>query len=186
MTNVMTGEEEEYYVKALRLIRKNEETEAIAVLAACPSLIQKRGGSKLLREAACSDCASVCQHILSSAELDVNEVSEGHSLLASAVGNGSLEAARVLLKHGADPNLGRALIDAINCRADTSLDLVKLLIASGSKVNRVFAMFGDRKNCRTALDFAAAKPEVLKTLKSAGAMTSKELLRNDPAIAIEG
>jgi ankyrin repeat protein len=52
--------------------------------------------------------------------------------LTDAIDSGQLEAAKFLLSHGADPNLARALISAINVESeDLALDFVKLLAPNG-------------------------------------------------------
>ena len=81
---------------------------------------------------------------------------------------------RTLLAHGADPNLDRTLITAINPRrGDESvcLELVKLLVEAGADINRVYDIYGDPNNTFTALESAEARGlnSVADYLRSKGA-----------------
>jgi len=79
------------------------------------------------------------------AGLDVNWVRRDPDMtpLVDAVQDGQYHAARHLLALGANPNLGRCLISAINADAH-SFDLVKLLVEHGADVNQVWR-FGDEE-----------------------------------------
>ena len=73
--------------------------------------------------------------------LDVNtaDAKTGTTALGNAIGDERIEAARYLLTHGADPNLDRTLIGAINVKSENlALEFVKLLVEHGADVNRVF------------------------------------------------
>ncbi len=94
--------------------------------------------------------------------------------LEIAVQNDRIDAAEWLIKHGADPNLGRPIISAISFRkpAEVQLNLLKLLIAAGADLNQTFDRFGDPEDRFTALDHALlydTSPKVIDFLKANGA-----------------
>jgi ankyrin repeat protein len=82
----------------------------------------------------------------------------------------------LLLARGANPNLGRAIIAAIN-RADHErrMRYLKALVKAGVDVNQRFPLFGDRSKLFTALDWSQKRPEVASFLRSHGAKTAMEL-----------
>lgn len=86
----------------------------------------------------------------------------------------AFEMIQFLLERGADPNIGRISIDALNCRhAELRLPLLKLLVEHGCDVNVLYDVYGDKDNVFTALDWADG--ECAEYLRSVGAKTSKEL-----------
>jgi len=95
--------------------------------------------------------------------------------LNSAIDGGHIEVVRYLLEQGADPNMGRALFGAIGNKQGNGLEICKLLVKHGVDVNQKFLMFDDPNNVRTALDFAARKPEFADYLRSVGAKSAREL-----------
>ncbi len=62
---------------------------------------------------------------------------------------------------------------------------VQLLIEHKANVNRIFAMFVDRKAAMTALDFAGTQEKYLTLLKAAGAKSAKQLLAENPKAVVE-
>jgi hypothetical protein len=85
-----------------------------------------------------------------------------------------IEMVEYLLSRGANPNLGRPLIAAINRKNKSlNLPLLKLLVKHGADVNRVHTVYGDSKNLISALDFASGECEVY--LRSVGAKSAVEL-----------
>lgn len=108
---------------------------------------------------------------------DINMLEKGKfSLLATAIGFDHDEVVELLLKRGADPNLDRTLIAAINRKdPERRMRYVRWLVEHGVDVNQVFTMFGDPNNRMTALDWSA-HPDVTEYLKQHGAKKAKELL----------
>lgn len=114
---------------------------------------------------------------LLSAGCDVNACSKSPDQtrpLEIAVNNDQIETVEWLLGKGADPNLGRPIVAAINFRkpAETQLSLLKLLIHAGADVNQTFARYGDESDRFTVLDHAelyGISAEVTDYLKSNGA-----------------
>lgn len=95
--------------------------------------------------------------------------------LNSAIHKSHCEVVGYLLSRGADPNLGRPLISAINSHSEeTGLALVQLLVEHGADVNRVFPWFGDDKVAFSPLSWAVAngKSEIASYLRSKGAIES--------------
>ncbi len=61
------------------------------------------------------------------------------------------------------------------------------MIDAGLELNRVFAMFGDRNNARTALDMAGGdSTEVGAFLRGKGAKTAREVLAENPNVEVIG
>jgi|GEM_PF-1251521 len=118
---------------------------------------------------------------------DVDYEGDSECALFYAMLEAHVDVARILLEAGADPNKQRYLVTCINCEdADhpERVELIKLLVASGCRVNNLFAMFGDKKNARTALDFVSAGSPMHAFLRSIGAKTAKEVLAENPKAPI--
>jgi len=83
--------------------------------------------------------------VLLEAGLDVNwgRRDRGDTPLVGSVNKGHYETAKYLLSLGANPNLGRCLIAALNSKVN-SFELVKLLVEHGVDVNQVWR-FGDEE-----------------------------------------
>ena len=92
------------------------------------------------------------------AGLDVNwgRRDPGDTPLVLALNRGQFETAKYLLSRGADPNLGRCLIAALNAKANC-FEMVKLLVENGVDVNQVWR-FGDEERAPlfNALSWAIA------------------------------
>jgi ankyrin repeat protein len=105
--------------------------------------------------------------------------------LQVAVDRGVIEIVELLLERGANPNLGRTLFSAIRDERRNGAKCIAALIKHGVDVNKVFAMFGDRKNAKTALDFTV-NPEFKAMLLAAGAKTAAQVLKENPNTPIDG
>lgn len=82
----------------------------------------------------------------------------------------------MLLARGANPNLDRPLIAAINLNpVDDALTYVKLLVEHGCDLNRIYDLYGDMDNGFTALDWAKDKPAIAEFIRSKGGLTANEL-----------
>jgi hypothetical protein len=118
---------------------------------------------------------------------DVNALSgkERSSALSAAVSKGDYGMAEFLLSKGANPNLSRPLIGALNLDStEQKMAFVKLLVENGCDVNRLYDLYGDITKGFTALDWTK-DPEVVAYLRSKGAKTAKELSgeKSEPAVA---
>ena len=107
--------------------------------------------------------------------LSVNKIDDkgGNTPLMQTIGAGHIDAARFLLSHGADPNVDRTLIGAINRESeDLALEFVKLLVEYGADVNRVFPWFDSDDVTFTPLTWAVAneKTAIADYLRSKGAV----------------
>jgi hypothetical protein len=108
---------------------------------------------------------------------DVNALSgkEQSSALGIAISQNNYEMAAFLIRRGANPNLSRPLITALNRDStDLKMAFVKLLVENGCDVNRLYDLYGDISKGFTALDWTK-DPEVVAYLRSKGAKTAKEL-----------
>jgi len=88
---------------------------------------------------------------------------------------GNLEFFRYLLEHGADPNLGRPMVAAVNSKHPDSLAIIDLMIKHGLNINNKFDMFGNSSNMRTALDFISSANPLYSELVKRGAVHVKDL-----------
>lgn len=78
------------------------------------------------------------------------------AVLADAIPH-RVDMVRTLLARGADPNISRPLIYALNSRRgseEIGLELVRLLVEGGADVNRVYDIYGEADNTFTALEWA--------------------------------
>ena len=94
--------------------------------------------------------------------------------LGIAINKERIDVVEWLLGKGADPNLGRPLVSAINYKLepDVQMAMLTLLLDAGADINRTFALFGDEEKRFTTLDWAelyGVSPEVIEYLKSKGA-----------------
>ncbi len=108
---------------------------------------------------------------------DVNALSgkEQSSALGSAVSKNHYEMAEFLLRKGANPNLDRPLISALNREpGDVRMAFVRLLVENGCDVNQLYDLYGDSTKQFTALDWTK-DPEIVAYLKSKGAKKAAEL-----------
>ncbi len=101
---------------------------------------------------------------------------EQSTALDTAVGFDHLELTKFLLENGADPNLSRPIIGALNERKPPEMQLAFLqtLVEGGGDVNRLYDLYGDSSKKFTALDWAK-DPKVIAFLTSVGAKTSAEV-----------
>lgn len=95
--------------------------------------------------------------------------------LEIAVSNDRIEAIRWLISHGADPNIGRPLVAAINHEKspDLQLAMLTLLLDGGANINQTYPLFGDETKRFSVLDWAllyGISEEVIRYLKSRGAI----------------
>jgi ankyrin repeat protein len=107
-------------------------------------------------------------------------------VLSSTAAAGQIDAVRLLLEHGADPNRTRCLITTVNGSGvgEHREAILKLLLEKGANPNLVFAMFGVKSNSRTVLDFASNDSPLRKMLLEYGAKTAKEILKENPTVEI--
>ena len=96
--------------------------------------------------------------------------------VSKAVNNRDRPSVEFLLSNGADPNIDRTIIGALNLRPEeTAIEYATLLIEHGCDLNRVFELYGDSNNCFTALDWADKNPKLSEFLRKHGAKTLKEV-----------
>jgi len=99
---------------------------------------------------------------------------DGISAIGEAIMFKHYDLVPLLLEKGADPNLGRSLLTAVNC-GERAVEMTRLLVEGGANINRPFTLYGDPDELFTALDFAEPFPEVAQYLRSKGAKTIDEL-----------
>jgi hypothetical protein len=109
--------------------------------------------------------------------MDVNAPTENRpdGPLSSAISRGSIDVARFLLDSGADPNVGRLLVAAIN-RDSHSFEMVNLLVERGADVNEAFPFGDDDGPIFTPLSWAIAneKHDIADYLRSKGAVLADD------------
>ncbi len=125
-----------------------------------------------------NDCSIAVLESLLAAGCDPNDTSNpllNRVPLEIAVSNDRIEAIRWLLAHGADPNIGRPLVAAINHEKspDLQLAMLTLLLDSGANINQTYPLFGDETKRFSVLDWAVLygiSQDVIGYLKSRGAI----------------
>ncbi len=148
-----------------------DEERAIALLRANPALhSEKYLGDPWIVVAATKGAELVCRELIALGA-DVNAEGDGAYALERAMESDNLEIASMLLKNGADPNLGRGLLIAVG--KDPDVSYTRLLISHGVEINRKFDIFGEQ--FKTAVDWASEKPEVLALLRAAGGLSLVEM-----------
>lgn len=81
-----------------------------------------------------------------------------------------------LLSHGANPNLGRPMIAAINIQPESAaLQFVKQLVDHGCDLNRIYDLYGDLQNGFTALDWASEKPQIAEYIRQHGGLSAGDV-----------
>jgi Ankyrin repeats (many copies) len=95
--------------------------------------------------------------------------------LASAISSKQLRLVALLLEHQADPNMDRCILRAVKAESHFALECLKLLLASGLLLNRVFQMFDEPGTEFTALDEVDKKSPVYEFLRKHGAKHYSEL-----------
>jgi hypothetical protein len=94
--------------------------------------------------------------------------------LEIAVSKDRIDVVKWLLDHGADPNIGRPLVAAINYEKspDLQLKMLTLLLDGGASINQTYPLFGDETKSFSVLDWACLyriSEDVISYLKSRGA-----------------
>ncbi|MCA8990994.1 MAG: hypothetical protein KDA69_08140 [Planctomycetaceae bacterium] len=109
-------------------------------------------------------------------DIDVLRLPEESTCLGTAISFKNDEAVELLLRRGANPNLDRTVIRAMNSSIghERTIGYLILLIEHGVDLNQVFPLYKKWENAFTALDWAD-DPEVYELLRSRGAKTLDEL-----------
>ena len=158
----------------------SEETEFLAKeLADNPDLVNWVSSRDTLLSTACSsqkwDTAKLLIEVYHAPIDGKPGVGDPILPLENTCGRGNLEFVRYLLEHGADPNLGRPAVAAVNSRRPDSLAIIDLMVKHGLNINNKFDMFGDFNNMRTVLDFVAPANPLYGELVKRGAKHVKDL-----------
>lgn len=155
---------------------KNEERifEILATGNGFLSKVAKNNSKTWIGQAVDRGCSlDVLDRLLESG-CDVNEQLESRPI-EIAVAKDRIDAVVWLLKNGADPNLGRPIIAAINHSKspEIQLEMLELLLNAGANINKTFPLFGDEQNSFTVLDWAVSyglAQKVIEYLQSRGAI----------------
>ncbi|PQO47707.1 ankyrin repeat domain-containing protein [Blastopirellula marina] len=109
-------------------------------------------------------------------DVNVRLIPTGETPLQTAIMLERDEIVELLLQRGADPNLDRSLVSALNWKlpAERRLRYVELLIAAGAELNRLYNLYDD-PGCRLAAIDWTDDPAVIELLRSHGAKTAYEL-----------
>lgn len=156
---------------------KSTHGDAAALLKKHPELLHETSTYEdpWLVRAAYAGANEVCSLLLEMGA-DINEKGKDWFALERAIREGHLDTTKLLLRNGADPNLGRTLIRAFNTNQPANqIPLAKLLIEYGVDVNQAFEMFGNANNLRTALDFSSGDEAFATLIRAAGGLTYQEL-----------
>lgn len=154
---------------------KNEERifEILATGNSFLADVAKYENETWLGQAVHSGCSLKVLDRLLASGCGVNEHLESRPI-EIAINQDRIDVLEWLLQHGADPNLGRPIVGAINHRKspEVQLQMLELLLNGGANINKAFPLFGDEQNSFTVLDWAVLyglSPKVVEYLKSRGA-----------------
>ena len=95
--------------------------------------------------------------------------------LGAAISKERVDLIEWILENGADPNLGRPLVSALQTDSpDLQIKILGILLNAGADINNSYALFGDETQRFTVLDWASAD-ETKVFLKNRGAKRYSEL-----------
>lgn len=116
--------------------------------------------------------------------IDATDRALKSTALTKAMSNQLDSIVDLLLARGANPDLGRAIISAINNDDDQRrMRYLDALVKAGVDVNQQFPLFSDQSKLFTALDWSQKIPEVAELLRRHGAKTAAELKAGGEALA---
>jgi len=108
--------------------------------------------------------------------IDALRLPERWHALSTAINRNRLDLVELLLNYGANCNLDRCILTAIIAgNADFALSALKLLLAHGLQLNRVFTMYDEPGTEFTALDRVEEDSPVYLFLRKHGAKHYAEL-----------
>lgn len=110
--------------------------------------------------------------------IDAVNLPDKSSALDTAISFDHPHFVKFLLSRGANPNLGRCLIGALNRKTEAlRWEMVKLLVEGGINVNLMLDLYGNKNAAFTALDHAVVvgDHEIADYLRQHGAKHSHEL-----------
>ena len=96
--------------------------------------------------------------------------------LEEAIRKGNLSICELLLRHGADVNIARPMITALNRKDDlVALEFASKLMQHGCNINKIYDLYGDIERGFTALDFASERPKLAEYIRSNGGLSAVEV-----------
>ena len=176
---------EDLYKEFYRAVNHSEDSRCIEILQKGPLFLDVPESRTRFLIDACRKGKIGTARFLLEKGADAN-ADDGQNVLTWAVNAGQIDAVRLLLEKGADPNRTRCLIATVSGSTvgEHREAILKLLLEKGANPNLVFAMFGDKSNARTVLDFASNDSPLRKMLLEYGAKTAKEILKENPTVEI--
>ena len=173
---------DELYGEFYTAVAYYDDVKCIEILQKGPLFINVSEAKDMFLIKSCRNGKIRAARFLIEKGADANATDDGLAVLSSTAAAGQLDAVRLLLEHGADPNRTRCLITTVNGSGvgEHREAILKLLLEKGANPNLVFAMFGDKSNARTVLDFASSDSPVRKILLEHGAKTAAEILKENP------
>ncbi|MFI4877186.1 MAG: ankyrin repeat domain-containing protein [Blastopirellula sp. JB062] len=109
-------------------------------------------------------------------DIDVQLIPTGETPLHTAITHEKDAVVELLIARGANPNLDRSLVAALNWKLppERRLRYVTLLLDQGADLNRLYDLYGD-PGCRLAALDWTDDPAVIHLLRSRGAKNADEL-----------
>lgn len=171
-------EEQRRRNKTASAIRKNDIDLLNKNISQNPDYVDRLfDGKPLICIAAYAGNLAACK-ILIAAGADINQLSDSKTSVLANV-KLSLPLIDYLLTKGADPN-NRNVFHIFtmyqNVPEELRLEIVKLFVANGLDINRVYLMFNDPNSMQTVLDFLADNyPAIREYLIGMGAKHADEI-----------
>ena len=163
-------------------IAKRDESRIDALLASGSDLLSEpakySSNGTWLGDAIDRDCSFSILEKLVAAGCHPNTPSHAPNKsrpLGNAIQKERIDIVTWLLAHGADPNLGRPLIVAVDLESpELQKEMLTVLLKGGANINNSYDWLGDETDRFTVLDFATA-PAIIAFLKENGAKHYAEL-----------
>ncbi|TWT38894.1 ankyrin repeat domain-containing protein [Blastopirellula retiformator] len=165
-----------------RAIYAQDLEQVQAVLAANPSLVRDFVTTEDLKRpwlsvAVKHGSAEIVAAMLDAGyNIDVQTIPTSDTPLHAAILSEKDEVVELLIARGANPNLDRSLVSALNWKLtpERRLRYATLLVEAGVELNRLYNLYDD-PGCRLAAIDWTDDPAVIELLRQHGAKTAYEL-----------
>ncbi len=173
--------------KIAMYLLENESELAFFSIEKCPEIVNVADpfGNTLLHIAARAGNEKIFFQLVGLGSVINLQSTRSHHVLKYSSLNGTPKMVAFAIQSGLDVNHDRTVFSAIRNEKGHAKEILQMMIDHGLELNRVFAMFGDRNNAKTALDYAGGETtDIGKFLRSQGAKTATEVMAENPNVKI--